>query len=547
MKTLTLLLALAFVGGALGHGVARITAREPRPPDPSRVPSVPRSTEARTLPVPILDPAPVSIEEFLATSFPPRQRSGEGTIEGTVRNELREPLPGLTVTAMPLTDVDPEADLAEFISRYREREAGIRRTTTDAEGRFRFVDLIPAERVHIAVVDAPWPATVLSPTSRVAARGEHVEFSAVNTQGMLGLHETLPAVALLDGEPVSRAWFGASPWFAAGVRARANPAFGTLTKFDGVRRAYAHGCLASPPVQVKAESSATVTFTLEPCTSLHGRLVNHEKDHILQLECLESDAPLPHPLASHVDVEPITGRFEVIGLSRGAHRLSVLGRGREVVQSWELEITPGYNRVVLERDAPERLDYDLIVDVVDPDGTPVEDVQFFRFSTGRLMASEMPLRSDRGRYWIRMTGQLRQAVEAGPPELNMQVRHDGLGRATLDLDPQSWRALHKIQFPPRAHLDVTVEGYIGSGTEGLIDITLRPADPTWYPDYLPNAPPCPDALGKGRFEFLPVGECEVFATYTTRTQADRVGHTYFRKTMRLKRGENSLSVPVPDH
>lgn len=544
-------------------------------PQEDSEPTVERDTELVSSP----EPAPVvSLHAETVTErsdpvvSPDEIGSEDPRITGIVLTKNGEPFEGASVSATPIPDRkrsnkkpqtagdrEPDGSADQVADRVQETRNTRKQTVTDSRGEFSLTDLQDDRyEIHITA-----PGHEISRDGRLwikAHPGDHLEFLATT------IIKVPVEIVLPDGEEPS----------VATVRY-------TQHKENGSLGSTLDWSAQDPVVDLYAGD-----FTLSVTSKHGGRRYVSRKQRVsilpdttpegLRFELtvrlgMKGKVTFPKGEAPrHADVVVIAGEQDQevnpklwkrpdkkapIWPTEYSYRLQIdepgtyhvgvaRSRGLEPVVYETVEVSDGIVLQDLEVPPLKPSEY-VVVWALDSDGEVLDRVYL---STGRRTekrsASRPALsfkREDGAHLVLHYEGDdedwLKDAF------FFVEVESPFYGRKTVQ-----YRAAEKeeiqVQFDDPASLDVTMDGYIGSGLEGMLSLSVKQlrgkrSSRKGRPKYRPGGH-FVNSLGRVKFDILKPGEAEVVVSVKTKSGSQHVarGHPVV-----LKVGENHLEIPVP--
>jgi len=454
VRALLLLLAIGLAAGA-GTGFALRPSPAGSPPAPVGVDPLAGGSAPHPNESPPESPAIVPTAPAPEPESPRESPERSGTISGRITDSVRRAFPGVTVRLRPVAiewpgeDSDLEAWHADLVRDTRE-------TTSDADGMYAFDELPLAARFEVSVDHPSW--RWMGAHRPIVTTGEIADFTAPDENNPF-LFPITPQVARRftgNGCPIDASPRPYAPSSRPLVRGAGAPL-----------RFFAHDVLAS--AWLEGDRLGDREVELVPCPALHG--VFRTERSSLRYRPSEGE-----PVEIPIDAE--TGRFAVVGLEPGAWTFEVCDANGTVLSEFRHEGVEGYQRVLWQDE--NEIAADFTVDVVGADGNPAsEGLQFSlaiewreaRGGGGNRSSSIFPVSAGDGRYWFSVPEDLRAFAESGvetTPSLHISAN---FADAKVLLDP-GFSGHYRVEIPALATLRTEIPGYIGSGFEGDLSVSL---------------------------------------------------------------------------
>ncbi|HIN80599.1 MAG TPA: PDZ domain-containing protein [Planctomycetes bacterium] len=440
---------------------------------PAQVPSPP--VEPSLNDGPPSDSKPRTLAEWLEGE-PVPVSSGNGQIGGIVLLD-GEPLQGLELTATVVipADGDEDDDLLDQVltgvKSMRLRNSLERTSTSDEGGNFSFEGLDEEYSYHIGAPDH-FLSSADPQMSAPYPTGSELEFNARARQ-----------------KSNSNAGKKQRPWATGGfdrtvlVGTIQNMLRGSLYIFEG------HG---APPEHI------------DQAQRLNLNRVTFRK------------ALVPGPYTLVAVTEPRGGE-------------------EKIINSWPLEVKPGFNLVHLFIDLPPVME----VVVSSASGEPIENARFDwrRVSEGGGGSSlTRPIKTEGNRYFLLPNYQTLK-VFAGGSEEQAFLKVSVPGQTAVEIPIDRIETI-EVTFDPVSYLDVDVIGYLGSGLEGILSFHLANQDGG------PSAGATIDWLGTLRLGPVTPGRYELQTS--AKIGGSRSGyHRIAQDPVHLAPGENTIAITLP--
>lgn len=489
-------------------------AREPVPAEdrplavPERRASVPGNPLRPSGAVP--DGAYDSVKQLLEEQPEVVAATGSGVIDGTVTDAADRPIAGVTVRAsrvderalkrstrgdgVPVAKTLEEKVRQTVENHYKARAARFE-ALTDANGRFQLQQL-PDSRFSLSAWAEGYELTARGGGARRVEAGSTVDFLATPVL------DVAVRIALPDGRDAERAALRID--WQEGRRSRSNselwrrdrpllrltPGRYELTAF--VNRSQARelglaGELTSDSQKitvVAGESQPRLTFELRGQSGIRGKIripdqmkVEHLLVRLLQVPAgQQPNLELLKESDTTTWVSPADREYTFLDLASGTYAVGVsLDYSGPVAQHAVVEVTDHIVHQDLEvSDINEQSA--LLVRLLDHQGKGVAGASFgIRVKTGNgtNSSSTRGVEKSVGEYWILPDADLERALgQIGTSGTRVSLTASSPNHGDKEVDLEAGQRRVTIRLGEIATLDVTVAGFVGSGLEGRLGLSL---------------------------------------------------------------------------
>ena len=489
--------------------------------------------------------------------------SGNGILEGTVTwssFQAVKPVSGARVFLEPVGNNPMRAATAqEFMDRQSRRrevhQARSRQTVADRQGRFVFDDLVSDVQYKVTVEHEGRRVTSALQYSCGSSCAISLPRRPNQAVAIFVRHEgrdlTSGQVEVLDvrghvGRLRRRAW--------SNQQLTLNP--GTYQI-----RAFHLNEYVSEFREVTVPTSEPLRFEVAPCSFVLGEIaINTDWWECVVRLSTQGDWEFAGCSSAEIAVDRYglssSNRipFKLLGIAPGPWRVQLYGTN-PTEQSWDLELIKGANFVSLEADPATSSSHErrYRVAISEEGGLPVTGLKDIatmarmgNLSSGNRESVE---ELQAGLYEFTLSTHALEVAE-GRKEGSLEVAAvlEERGRYGVEWDLAEWQRVHEIVVPRRAIVHFRVPGYVGSGHEGYLRVTLRAVgsdSPFDFDPFRESADPCPNLYGEGAFE---VGATPHILNATVRASFARGsrGTTYFTQRLDVRPGEQHIVIPLPD-
>lgn len=448
------------------------------------------------------------VRDAVASTTPPPRVKGDGVIEGRVTNDAGEGIRGVTVKAAISAgrggeasksklgrfagDRSLDAEIQNAVDSWQKKRAGTIEVTTDGNGDYRFTELGPG----------PWTLSAQAEGYVISARGTSANVPPGSKLNFLATAVVkIPvAVILPDGREAKRANLEirstGSDGQSSDLWTREEPDLVVAPGVYTVRAILVESQLQANDFAIEAASAKTrvdamnqgatarVELKLEERHGIRGRVLLGEGIKMQQgnvsLQQLPAGAKPDLESLSNNDqkqwINSSSNLFEFLDLAPGNYVIGLSSGWNGPILAHEI--------VKVERGIVAR---DLLLDEVGnagffdtyltgPKGEPIACSNFIYFVENEHGSSSSWLQGieqEPGHYWIAPDEGLRewQKDTTGKKKLKLTAKSDVYGDKTVEV-PRGAKEI-RFEFGEAATLDVVVQGYVGSGLEGKLDVQLR--------------------------------------------------------------------------
>ena len=424
--------------------------------------------------------------------------SGSAVIPGVVRDDAGDPIAGVTLRARltkarARTKAKTGEDLVSRVERFaRETRYELdttQTTTTGPDGAYELTTLQDDGRYDVDAKKTGWTFK----TAPGHHRNDEPTGKAIDFVGTQTVELTFNLMLSSGEEPLRKSYV---QWKEGSSNRRANKTWKpddrtlvlpvgsyTFTAFAGDQSEY---LAEEQSVTLEpGESGRTLDFTLKGRPGIHGNLTFADgeapENAIVRLarpsgseagdrkRIMEGDSDWAHRQNGHAysfqDVKP--GEWLVgVTLQHGSSRILALER---------VSVTNELVKLDLEIPALDKSDY-LVLWVHGPDGKAINDGVSVscevKSATGSSSNGIEEIKRSDGSLWCTLGENVEEAGPDAEITLNVSTQKFGTRSKKIERDQSEVT----IEFVEPAFLDVTINGYAGSGHEGLLKLALSKSD-----------------------------------------------------------------------
>lgn len=452
--------------------------------------------------------ASVVRDTVAAAAAPPRAK-GDGVIEGRVTNEAGEGIRGVTVKAVlsagrggeatksklgrATGDRSLDAEIQNAVDAWQKKRAATVEATTDGNGDYRLAELGPGPWSLSAQADG----YVITPrgTSANVPPGSKLSFRAT------AVVRVPITVFLPDGRAAKRANLEVrstgSDGNSSDLWTSEDPELVVAPGMYTVRAILVESQLAANDFPIEAASQKTrieamsrgagapIELKLEERHGIRGRVILGEG-----IKMQQGTVSLQQiPAGGKPDLESLANNdqrqwihsgsnlFEFLDLAPGNYVIGLSsGWNGPILTHAVVKVERG---VVVQDLVLEEMGEIGVLDtyLVGPKGEPIACSNFLYLvenEHGSHSSWVQGIEQEPGHYWIAPDDGLRewQKDATGKRKLKLTAKSDAYGDKTVEV-PHGAKEI-RFEFGEAATLDVVVQGYVGSGLEGKLDVALRP-------------------------------------------------------------------------
>jgi Carboxypeptidase regulatory-like domain/PDZ domain len=550
---LFLVLTALVVGGVVGFVIGQQAT--PELPDRPAVEDERRSDpERRRTPAPAAPlPSDATIEQ-VADRYPvPEFETGDGVISGRVTNRAGEPVAGVKITAQRRRDNRPGRaggktlpdKIRRTIEQHHFEEQTKQEVLTGSDGTYRLTGLADGGHWLRASLDGYIvhasgqthdikPGATIEFTARAIARAEVEVLMPDGTTAKAAIVEMVG-----EGGTRGLGWRPGSP----------------LTVQPGawtVQAKTEDGVLVSDPVEatfVAGEKPPKLTLRLRPRPGIRGKVTFADG------VATDSVRVALQPVHGNADPDPVLLEraskttwvrahddmtYTFSDLAPGTYLIGVLV-DRKAVVSAIVTVAGGMEECDLVVPSPD-LSEVVFIRVLGPDGKDLADVSMstaFRSRTNSRSGGGQSIRMPDGRWRVRRPENDDDEPETGGKHF-VSARSRSHGVQEVEYVPGKDHEI-TIRFEDPAKLTVTIAGYVGSGYENLVTVSLAwPRKDRGHRGAGSNG--AIDAEGKVTVGPVVAGPCEIHLSVS---MGENRSATIAKLPITLVAGANEKTIALP--